>query len=310
VIRLPLLAHAVLAVVNAAASETPMLKPIVISAHRAGGRVYAPDNSAANIEHAVSLGVNMIEIDLRQTQDGGLVLWHDYSSPRSRFFPKDTSGERVAIRTLTLADALKLRYSQAVGGRQWTELGLVDADAMIEQYKDRLNFHLDVKDTPAERVLKLIADHHLEDRVIVMCSDLDCLRTIKQTNSRLVVEWTQNTLGRYEKDGKWGFYPLERQITEYHRTLKALRSIGGEMLCTKGLTPQKVRLCHEYGVAVRPSAGHVRATNGERFLRMGVDGILGDDPEAVMKCVREVLGQEYVARQGITVADIFGNSTD
>jgi len=77
------------------------------------------------------------------------------------------------------------------------------------------------------------------------------------------------------------------------------------MLCTKGLTLEKVRLCHEYGIAVRPSAGHVKATSGERFLRMGVDAILGDDPRAVIECARKVLGPDYAPRQGTTVSDIF-----
>ena len=109
----------------------------------------------------------------------------------------------------------------------------------------------------------------------------------------------------YESEGKWVFLPMEKQIEEYHRAMKALCSIGGEMLCTKSLTPEKVRLCHEYGVAVRPSAGHVKATNGERFLRMGVDGILGDDPRAVMACVKKVCGEAYVPRPCVTVAEIF-----
>ena len=297
---------AALCAARAGALEQPMLKPIAISAHRAGGRVYAPDNSAPNIEHAAALGLNMIEVDLRSTSDGRLVLFHDYSVPRSLFVPHDASGQRLAFCKLTLAEITKLRYSSAVAERQWRDLGIVDADATIERYKDRLNFHLDVKDTPAARVLKLIADHGVADRVIVMCPKLDYLSAIKRANPKVVVEWTQNTLGRYEKDGKWVFYPMERQIEEYQRAMKALRGIGGEMLCTKGLTPAKVRVCHEYGIAVRPSAGHVKATNGERFLRMGVDGILGDDPEAVTACVKRVLGEAYVPRQGMTVAEIFG----
>ena len=297
---------AVCCCVCAAGEQTPLLKPIVVSAHRAGGRVYAPDNSAANIEHAIALGVNMIEIDLRMTQDGGLVLFHDYSAPRSLFFAQDTSGQRLAIRALTLDEIAKLRYRTTVGEREWADIGFVNADAMVARHKNRLNFHLDVKDTPAERVLRLIADHGIADRVIVMCKDLEYLRAIKRANPKLIVEWPQNTLGRYEKDGKWVFYPTERQLAEYHRAMKALRSIGGEMLCTKGLTSDKVRICHEYGVAVRPSAGNVKATNGERYLRMGVDGILGDDPAAVTECVRKVLGEDYVPRPGTTVWEIFG----
>ena len=290
----------------AADAPTPLLKPIVISAHRAGGRTYAPDNSMANIEHALASGVNMIEIDLRPTSDGGLVLWHDASSPRAMFFPDDVSGQRLAIRRLSLDEALRLRYGAVVGNRKWVDVGLVNAEAMIERYKDRLNFHLDVKETPAKRVLQLIASHGIEKRVIVMCKDLEYLRAIKRANPKLVVEWTQNTLGRYEKEGKWLFLPAPQQIEEYHKALRALSGIGGEMLCTKGLTAEKVQLCHRYGVAVRPSAGHVKAGDGKQFLQMGVDGILGDNPQAVMACVRETLGKDYVAPPGMTVAEIVG----
>ena len=286
--------------------ERPMLKPIVISAHRAGGRVYAPDNSEPNIEHAVALGLNMIEIDLRPTKDGALALHHDPWFPRSYLFPDDTSKTRMQIYRLTLAEIRKARYSETVGGRKWADLKIPDADSVIERYKDKLNFHLDVKNTSAERVLKLIADHHIEDRVIVMCPKLDLLRAIKKANPKIVVEWTQNTLGRYRTGGKWVQYPMERQLEEYRKALSALREIGGEMLCVKLLTPRKVRLCHEYGVAVRPSVGHIKATNGERYIRMGCDGILCNNPEAVVEAVKRILGSDYVPKQGMTLWEIFG----
>ncbi|NQT51031.1 hypothetical protein HQ576_03220, partial [bacterium] len=51
----------------------------IISGHRGGGRVHAPDNSMPNIEFAVQHQLTAVEVDLRLTRDGRLILWHDSS---------------------------------------------------------------------------------------------------------------------------------------------------------------------------------------------------------------------------------------
>ena len=288
-------------------SAEPILKPLIISGHRAGGRVFAPDNSAPNIQHAAVVGLNLIEIDLRPTADGGLVLWHDSSSPRSTFFPGDTFGKRIVFNRMSVSEIGELRYAAAAGEREWKDLAIVDADTMIEQYKNRLNFHLDVKNTLADRVLKLIADHGIRDRVIVMSPNLDYIRTIKKADQKIICEWTNNTLGRHNVDGKWVYYPTDRQHAEYYRAMQSLRKAGGDMLCTKGLTTEKARICHQYGIAVRPSANNVKTGDGARFLHIGVDGILGDDPCAVTEAVRKIRGKDYVPLPGQTVAEIFAS---
>lgn len=54
---------------------------VMIVAHRTGwkenGQYRYPDNSLAGIRHAISLGVEMVEMDIRKTADGVLVLMHD-----------------------------------------------------------------------------------------------------------------------------------------------------------------------------------------------------------------------------------------
>ena len=285
----------------------PMLKPVIVSGHRAGGRVFAPDNSLPNIQYAVDNGVAMIEIDLRPTKDGKLVLWHDASAPRSVFFPDDTSNGRIVFEQLTLAEVGALRYSATAGGRLWNDLAIADADTVIERYKDKLNFHLDVKSTPAERIVRLIREHGIHDRVIVMSGNFDYIRQIKKACPTVICEWPDNTLGRHQVDGRWVFYPMDRQLEEYRKALSAMRAAGADMLCTKGLTVEKVALCHQYGIAVRPSANNVQKGDGAQYLRMGVDGILGDNPLATIKAVREVLGQDYIPTPNRTVTEIFSS---
>lgn len=56
-------------------------RPIVVG-HR-GAMLFAPENTIASIEKAIEMGADMIEMDIRQTKDGYLVLMHDASLKRT-----------------------------------------------------------------------------------------------------------------------------------------------------------------------------------------------------------------------------------
>ena len=53
-----------------------------IIAHR-GASGQAPENTLAAIRKAMAIGVDMIEIDVRQTRDGAIVLMHDRTLNRT-----------------------------------------------------------------------------------------------------------------------------------------------------------------------------------------------------------------------------------
>lgn len=48
----------------------------IVIAHR-GSHLIKPENSIASIEEAIDLGADYVEIDLRTTRDGHLVLLHN-----------------------------------------------------------------------------------------------------------------------------------------------------------------------------------------------------------------------------------------
>ena len=52
---------------------------IILAAHR-GDRFNYPENTMPAFESAVSLGVDMIETDVRMSKDGELVLMHIYQT--------------------------------------------------------------------------------------------------------------------------------------------------------------------------------------------------------------------------------------
>ena len=51
-------------------------RPCAIVAHR-GAWHQAPENSLAAIENAIAAGYDIVEVDIRQSADGGLFLLHD-----------------------------------------------------------------------------------------------------------------------------------------------------------------------------------------------------------------------------------------
>lgn len=109
------------------------------TAHR-GAPTVAPGNSAPAIAAAAERGVDLIEIDLRATADGRLVLWHDdeIAGP---------GGVRLPIATSSLRT---LRRIDIGGGERIVEL----AEA-IEIARGRAGLLLDLK---AERLARPVVE--------------------------------------------------------------------------------------------------------------------------------------------------------
>ena len=55
---------------------------ILVVSHRADWR-NAPENSIQAIQNCINMGVDMIEIDLKRTKDGHLILMHDKTLNRT-----------------------------------------------------------------------------------------------------------------------------------------------------------------------------------------------------------------------------------
>ena len=78
----------------------------LVSAHRGAGApnsVFAPEDTLSAIRAAIVIGADMVELDVRQTSDGALVLLHDDTVDRT------TSGTgEVAAMTLAEVQALEV----------------------------------------------------------------------------------------------------------------------------------------------------------------------------------------------------------
>ncbi|WP_420601483.1 glycerophosphodiester phosphodiesterase family protein [Flagellimonas sp.] len=86
--------------------KNPKNKEVIVVAHRGDWR-NAPENSLQAIQNCIDMGVDMVEIDIRETKDGHLVLMHDETIDRTtngKGFVKDWTLD--SLRTLKLKDGL------------------------------------------------------------------------------------------------------------------------------------------------------------------------------------------------------------
>ena len=80
---------------------------VLVVSHRADWR-NAPENSLQAIKNCIEMGVDMVEIDLKKTKDGHLILMHDKKIDRT------TTGKGLP-QDYTLAELKKFRLKNGAG---------------------------------------------------------------------------------------------------------------------------------------------------------------------------------------------------
>lgn len=87
---------------------------IIVVSHRGDWR-NAPENSLQAIKNCIDLGVDMVEIDVRETKDGHLVLMHDKTIDRTtngNGYVKDLTLD--SLRTFRLIDGLGIATNHKI----------------------------------------------------------------------------------------------------------------------------------------------------------------------------------------------------
>lgn len=134
---------------------------VMVAAHRACWRETA-ENAISGIEACIALGVDMIEIDIRRTTDGHLVLMHDTTVDRT------TSGSGE-IGALTLGQVRELRLKQAAGGDDAALLdeGVPTLEEALEAARGRILINFDAKDEVRRAALDLAERKGMLGQVVI-----------------------------------------------------------------------------------------------------------------------------------------------
>ncbi len=134
-------------------------RPLVV-AHRGCWRSPA-ENALAGLRACIDLGIDMVEIDLRRTQDGVIVLLHDATLDRTT----SLTGPLAQTPYATLA---KARLKRGLGGPDapFTKEAPPTFEQVLEASKGRIFLFLDIKDPIHAEVAELVRKHGAEQQVL------------------------------------------------------------------------------------------------------------------------------------------------
>ena len=237
-----------------------------VIAHR-GNSAGAPENTLAAIRSAVELGADGIEIDVRATADGRLVVMHDSSVRRT------TSGSGQV-------DGLTLKQLRALDAGSWFGEGFRGErvptleEAIAASRKTRLFIELKV-DGIQEEVVRLVRAGKATKRVVVTARNDQWLKRVKELEPRIAVGHIL-LFSLFEPLGAHG---------DMDYLLPFWFFMGGSF----------VRKAHKAGLKVVPWT--VNDTNtASRLAGDGADGVMTDKPAACMGLKRVTAARPARAR--------------
>ncbi len=257
---------------------TSDLPKVLVIAHKGGDGLW-PGNTMYAFEHAVALGVDVIETDLHQTKDGVLVFGHDDRV-------ENVSDGNGNVWDFTYAELQKLdagyRWSRDNGQTfpyRGQGITYTSVEAVFKAFP-QMRFYMDMKQTepPIDAAFcQLIRQYHMENRVVAasfnhativafrkLCPEVTT--SADETDTRNFVILNYAYLARWFSPEFQAFQvPVERSgITV--------------------MTPRFVSAAHERNVRVEVWTIDDPAEM-ERLIAMGVDGIISDRPDTLKKVV-------------------------
>lgn len=135
----------------------PNSRRVLVASHRADWRNW-PENSIPAIESAISMGVDIIEIDLQCTADSQLIVMHDPKINRT------TTGKGV-IAEMTLDSIRTFRLKNGVSIRTQHEIPTLREVLLL--CKDRVLINLDKADRYFDLVVPLLEETGTTRQIIM-----------------------------------------------------------------------------------------------------------------------------------------------
>jgi glycerophosphoryl diester phosphodiesterase len=151
--------------VAALAQVTPLPatkhKTIVI-AHR-GDHTNAPENTLAAYQNTIDDGADFVEIDLRTTKDGQLVIMHNATI-------EHMTGQQGEIKEYTFDSLRKIKVREA-SHPEWGTHTIPTFTEVLQLCKGKINIYLDFKDASVAQTYKEIIDAGMENNVVVYINE-------------------------------------------------------------------------------------------------------------------------------------------
>lgn len=240
-----------------------------ITAHR-GASADAPENTLHSFEKAIELGADYIELDVQQTADGQLVVFHDKNLKR-------TTGMDALLSEKTYEEISSLDC----GG--WFSEDFKDTPIMLfsdalDYTKDKIKLNVEIKKCDnitevARNIAATIEEYDCVKDCYVTSFSYQALKAVKEVNPSIKTGIISN-------------------VMTYNSYTK-LKHIDAISLNKLFATQNIVNMAHANGKKI-----FVWTVNDsyeiDKYLTMGVDNIITDSPDTALECVYSKGAEGYV----------------
>ncbi|WPC42402.1 glycerophosphodiester phosphodiesterase [Clostridium sp. JS66] len=227
--------------------------PVKIIAHRGSSR-RAPENTVSSILCSVEDKADYAELDVQQTKDGVVVLMHDKNLKRISKLNKNV--EETNYKNIEELSVYGNNF------KKFKEEKIPTLDEVVKKTKGKIKLDIEIKSygndvNLPERVVKIIEDNNAIDNSIVCSFDYKVLQKVKKLNPKIQIGYiTCSNSDDIFKLKDVDFYSIynakvdKELIDKVHRRNKKI---------------------HVWTV------DNINDMN--KFIKMGVDGIITDYPE-------------------------------
>jgi len=249
-----------------------------IIAHR-GGMGLGPENTIETFERGLAAGADVLDMDIRMTRDGELVIMHDATVDRTT----DGSG---AVRDMDLRDIKKLN-----AGFHWLPEGegpgfsnrkiLIPTVAEVFQAFPNTLLVMEIKDdNPAtvDILCELLATYQKTDSVLVASMHSSVLSRFREICPEVATSAGPGTVMKFYVLNKFGLTSLSAWDVA---ALQVPLSDGKRRI----VTPDFVSAAHRRNIKVEVWTIN-DVENMQQLIEAGVDGIFTDFPDR-LKTVKE-----------------------
>lgn len=235
---------------------------IVVIAHR-GNHVKVPENTLASYKEAILAGADYVEVDLRTTKDGHLVVLHDSKVDR-------TTNGQGKIADMTLQEVKDLQ----VFNQNRKTHKIPEFRDVLAMCKGKINIYLDFKEADVAHTWKQIEAAGMQDHVVVY-------------------------LNKKEQYAEWKkvapHIPLMTSLPEHVKNEEEFKNFLKETkinVLDNVKDPELVEIANSHGVEVwldvqNPKEGQA---SWKEALQKGINGLQTDRPEELLDYLKVLHG--------------------
>ncbi|SHO52927.1 glycerophosphodiester phosphodiesterase family protein [Anaerocolumna xylanovorans] len=247
---------------NGSALEYMNMEDIQVTSHR-GYSHSVPENTLAAVSKAIAEKADYVEVDVRVTKDGEMVLLHDTSLKRTTGFNKyiwDVPYEQVSE-----LDA------GSWFGSEFTGTKIPTLRELFDLCKGQIKINMDLKyrndsEELAQKVVALIGEYDMQKQCVITSTSIRCLKEVKEANPEIRTGYI--TYGIYTSlfgNDAIDFFSMKSNL----------------------VTKNIVNEVHRNGKKVLAWTVNTRS-EVERLKRLGIDNIITDNPAYI----REILQRD------------------